>query len=74
MAAERVGNQIQQIAPHWLIIVGGIFYQIDLTGVKEHPVRLKIPNKLIYSGHLYNFSWPAWVIIKWKVSSYSSFY
>jgi len=32
MAAENIGNQIQKIAPHWLIIVGGINYQLDLTG------------------------------------------
>ena len=24
LAAERIGNEVQEIAPHWLIIVGGI--------------------------------------------------
>ena len=57
-AAEIIGNRIQDIAPHMLIIVGGIDYQKDLTGALKHPVNLKIPNKLVYSGHLYRFSWP----------------
>jgi hypothetical protein len=37
--------------------VGGINYQLDLTGVMDHPIRLDIPNKLVYSGHFYGFSW-----------------
>ena len=24
LAAEKIGNQVQEIAPHWLIIVGGL--------------------------------------------------
>lgn len=32
-AAETVGNKILSVAPHWLIIVGGLTYQLDLTGV-----------------------------------------
>ena len=74
MAAEKIGNEIQDIAPHWLIIVGGLFYQMDLTGVKDYPIRLKIPNKLVYSGHIYGFSWPMWVVVMWKVASYGTFF
>jgi endoglucanase len=32
-AAETIGNSILAVAPHWLIIVGGIDYQLDLKGV-----------------------------------------
>ena len=57
LAAETIGNKILKIAPHWLIIVGGLQYQLDLTGVKDNPVKLDIPSKLVYSGHFYGFSW-----------------
>lgn len=74
MAAQKIGRELQDIAPDWLIIVGGLFYQMDLTGVYKHPITLKIPNKLVYTGHIYSFSWPAWYIGLWKVSSYGSFW
>jgi endoglucanase len=32
-AAETIGNSILAVAPHWLIIVGGIDYQLDLKGI-----------------------------------------
>lgn len=70
MAAEISGNQLQEIAPHWLIIVGGIDYQLDLTKVYEHPVKLHIPNKLVYTGHFYGFSW---VFGMWDIRSEESF-
>jgi aryl-phospho-beta-D-glucosidase BglC (GH1 family) len=73
-AAQKIGNDLQDIAPEWLIIVGGLFYQMDLTGVYEHPILLKIPNKLVYSGHIYGFSWPAWVAFGWQINSYGSFW
>lgn len=66
-AAETIGNDILDIAPHWLIIVGGIDYQLDLTGVHQFPIKLKVPNKLIYSGHFYGFSWGPGVI--WNIMS-----
>jgi hypothetical protein len=47
---------------------------MDLTGVYNHPIRLRIPNKLVYTGHIYGFSWPEWVVIMWKVGSYGSFW
>ena len=70
IAAENIGNQIQDIAPHWLIIVGGIDYQLDLTGVLKKPVNLKIQNKLVYSGHFYGFSW---VFGVWDLRSEDAF-
>lgn len=66
-AAQTVGNKILSVAPHWLIIVGGLTYQLDLTGVFQHPVKLNVPNKLIYSGHFYSFSWGPDVI--WNIMS-----
>lgn len=69
-AAERTGNAIHAINPDWLIIVEGIeFYQNknywwggNLMGVRNKPVVLNIPNKLVYSPHdypnsIYNQPW-----------------
>lgn len=73
-AAQKIGRDLQDIAPDWLIIVGGLFYQMDLTGVFKHPIVLNKPNKLVYTGHIYSFSWPAWYIGYWNVGSYGTFW
>lgn len=60
-AAERIGAAVQAIAPNWLIIVEGIStYEDDtywwggnLQGVRDRPVELPIPGKLVYSPHDY---------------------
>lgn len=69
-AAEISSEIALKHAPHWLILIGGINYQLDLTGVKDFPIKLSIPNKLVYTGHFYGFSWP---IPSWNVYSYDNF-
>jgi hypothetical protein len=39
------------------MFVGGLDYQTDLTPVLKFPIKLPVPNKLIYTGHLYHWSW-----------------
>ena len=58
-AAQRAGNRIHKIAPHWLIIIGGLNYQTDLTCIDKNPIKLNKQHKLVYSGHLYSWSWGA---------------
>ena len=65
LAAERAGNAILAIAPHWLIVVEGVENNVpgqqldihwmggNLEGVKNYPVRLSVPHKLVYSPHEY---------------------
>jgi endoglucanase len=64
-AAERAGDAIQAIAPHWLIVVEGIggntpgqkvdahWWGGNLEGVRYAPVRLSRPHQLVYSAHEY---------------------
>ena len=60
-AAERAGNAVLSVNPHLLIFVEGVdacendFYWWggNLMGVKTAPVRLAIPNQLVYSAHDY---------------------
>lgn len=69
-AAERTGNAILEVNSDWLIIVEGVeIYQSknywwggNLMGVKNNPVVLNVPNKLVYSPHdypnsIYNQAW-----------------
>lgn len=65
LAAERAGNAILAIAPHWLIVVEGVENNVpgqqlaihwqggNLEGVKRYPVRLSRPQQLVYSPHEY---------------------
>ncbi|NEO85707.1 MAG: cellulase family glycosylhydrolase [Spirulina sp. SIO3F2] len=64
LAAERAGNAILNINPHWLIVVEGVEKNVpgqqlnhwwggNLEGVKNYPVRLSHPKQLVYSPHEY---------------------
>lgn len=61
LAAERAGNAILAANPDWLIIVQGIeqyegdwyWWGGNLIGAREHPVRLDVPDRLVYSSHVY---------------------
>ena len=37
-AAKKCSDKVLAIAPHWLILVGGLHYQLDLTGVQNAPL------------------------------------
>lgn len=61
LAAERTGNAILAVNPEWLIIVEGIesyagesyWWGGNLQGVRENPVELDLPNRVVYSPHAY---------------------
>jgi endoglucanase len=65
LAAERCGDAIHEIAPHWLIVVEGVEKNVpgqqlsghwwggNLEGVRAAPVRLRVPNRVVYSPHEY---------------------
>jgi aryl-phospho-beta-D-glucosidase BglC (GH1 family) len=60
-AAERAGNAIGAVNPNWLIFVEGVgtyqgqsyWWGGNLMGVKDRPIELNVPNKLVYSAHDY---------------------
>ena len=60
-AAQKCGNEILKVNPNILIIVEGVqnyedtnyWWGGNLRGVKDHPITLNIPNKLMYSPHEY---------------------
>jgi endoglucanase len=65
LAAERAGNAILEVNPDWLIVVEGVQSNVpgqrladhwqggNLEGVRNYPVRLSNPRKLVYSPHEY---------------------
>ncbi|KAG2175135.1 hypothetical protein INT44_007623, partial [Umbelopsis vinacea] len=62
LAAERAGNAILAVQPNWLIIVEGTsivngnsyWWGGNLMAAGQFPVRLNVPNKLVYSIHDYS--------------------
>ena len=61
LAAEKAGNAVLAVNPGLLIIVEGVemvqddwyWWGGNLIGARQDPVRLDIPNQLIYSTHVY---------------------
>ena len=61
LAAERAGNAILQANPDWLIVVEGVqhvgndsyWWGGNLAAAGQHPVRLGVANRLVYSAHDY---------------------
>ena len=54
-AAERGGNAVLKINPKLLIMVEGVNFSLDLTGVAGLPVELNVSNRVVYSPHDYPF-------------------
>jgi endoglucanase len=57
LAAERAGNRILAVNPNLLIVVEGIeqgyWWDGNLKGAAQHPVRLNVAGRLVYSAHDY---------------------
>ncbi len=61
MEAQKLGNALLAINPHWLIFVEGIecykgdchWWGGNLEGVADKPVQLDVPNQVVYSPHDY---------------------
>ena len=54
-AAERGGAAVLSVNKNLLIMVEGVSYSLDLTGVAALPVQLPVANRLVYSPHDYPF-------------------
>lgn len=61
LAAEKAGNAILAANPDWLIVVEGVqnaksgstWWGGNLSSAGDFPVRLNVPNRLVYSPHEY---------------------
>ena len=52
-AAERGGNVVLDANPKLLVMVEGPQYSTDFTAFASLPLKLKVPNRLVYSPHAY---------------------
>ena len=62
LMAEKVGNAILKVNPDWLIFVQGITNNDtwaggDLSYVRNYPVTLNIPNKVVYTVREFGPDW-----------------
>ncbi|MCJ1356752.1 MAG: hypothetical protein MMC33_006748 [Icmadophila ericetorum] len=57
-AAERVGERLLAMQPDWLMVVEGTSSANDLSGVRKRPVKYSVPDRVVYSSHVY--SWSGW--------------
>lgn len=53
LAAQRGAEAVLKVNPGLLIIVGTPAYQTDLSPVRDHPLTLSAPGKLVYAAHDY---------------------
>ncbi len=52
-AAERGGNAVLGVNPNLLVIVEGVAYASNLSGVDSLPVTLDVPDRVVYEAHDY---------------------
>lgn len=57
-AAERAAEALLEINPEWLIFVEGVASANHLMGVKDRPITLSVPDRVVYSAHVY--AWSGW--------------
>lgn len=57
-AAEKCGNRLLKMNKDWLIVVGGTESGNDLRGAADRPVELDVPDRVVYSAHVY--AWSGW--------------
>ncbi|KAF4123964.1 endoglucanase [Geosmithia morbida] len=57
-AAERCGNRLLAMNPRWLVVVEGTESANDVSGARRRPVLLDVPDRLVYSAHVY--AWSGW--------------
>jgi endoglucanase len=57
-AAERLGDKLHTMNENWLIVVEGLGSANFLTKVRDRPIKLRIPQRVVYSAHVY--SWSGW--------------
>ncbi|KAF2098991.1 glycoside hydrolase [Rhizodiscina lignyota] len=57
-AAEKAAEALLDINPEWLMFIEGISSANDLEGVRKRPVTLSVPERVVYSAHVY--CWSGW--------------
>jgi endoglucanase len=71
-AAEQASEALLAMQPNWLMFVEGVSSANDCSGARTRPVKLSVPDRLVYSSHVY--SWSGWgSLVPYHKRPYPSF-
>lgn len=71
-AAEQASEDLLQMQPNWLMFVEGVSSANDCSGARSRPVTLSIPDRVVYSCHVYK--WSGWSsLVPYGKRQYESF-
>eukprot|EP00931_Biecheleriopsis_adriatica_P101583 TRINITY_DN76694_c0_g1_i1.p1 TRINITY_DN76694_c0_g1~~TRINITY_DN76694_c0_g1_i1.p1 ORF type:complete len:739 (-),score=102.19 TRINITY_DN76694_c0_g1_i1:201-2315(-) len=70
-AAERAGNAVLAKAPDALIVVEALCFASDLRGIKEHPIKLSQPARVVYEVHNY-LEFQDYTLFSKQITSYKN--
>jgi endoglucanase len=71
-AAEQASEALLAMQPNWLMFVEGVSSANDCSGARTRPVKLSIPDRVVYSSHVY--SWSGWgSLVPYHKRPYPSF-
>lgn len=71
-AAEKASEALLKMQPNWLMFVEGTSSANDCSGARNRPVRLSVPDRVVYSSHVY--SWSGWsTLVPYRKRPYPSF-
>ena len=57
-ACERAGERLLKMQPNWLMFVEGLSSANDVSGARKRPVSYSLPERVVYSAHVY--AWSGW--------------
>lgn len=70
-AATRAGNVVLKENPDMLIFVMSLCFGMDLRGAQSHPLKLEVPNKVVYQTHNY-IEYQFWNLIPYDVAPWET--
>ncbi|KAK5729914.1 hypothetical protein LTR17_011553 [Elasticomyces elasticus] len=71
-ASEKVSEALLAMQPNWLMFVEGVSSANDVSGARTRPVKLSIPDRVVYSSHVYQ--WSGWsTLVPYHSRPYPSF-
>lgn len=71
-AAEKASEALLKMQPNWLMFIEGTSSANDCSGAQTRPVQLSVPDRVVYSSHVY--SWSGWsTLVPYRKRPYPSF-
>lgn len=55
---EKASEALLQLNPNWLMFIEGVSSANDCSGARHRPIKLSIPDRVVYQSHVY--AWSGW--------------